>query len=67
MSTDLTVDADLEFTLDLPGARTVRGSLTGSGKHLQLRVSDPFLFAGRGPTRRPCGASRTGSPVTGSP
>ena len=47
MSTDLTVDADLEFTLDLPGARTVRGSLTGSGKHLQLRVSDPFLFAGR--------------------
>ena len=47
MSTDLTVDADLEFTLDLPGARTVRGSLAGSGKHLQLRVSDPFLFAGR--------------------
>ena len=47
MSTDLTVDADLEFTLDLPGLRTVRGSLTGSGKHLQLRVSDPFLFAGR--------------------
>ena len=47
MSADLTVDADLEFTLDLPGARTVRGSLTGSGKHLQLRVSDPLLFAGR--------------------
>ena len=47
MSTDLTVDADLEFTLDLPGSRTVRGSLTGSGKNLQLRVSDPFLFAGR--------------------
>ena len=47
MSTDLTIDADLEFTLDLPGSRTVRGSLTGSGKNLQLRVSDPFLFAGR--------------------
>jgi hypothetical protein len=47
MSTDLTIDADLEFTLDLPGSRTVRGSLTGSGKHLQLRVSDPFVFAGR--------------------
>jgi len=46
MPTDLTVDADLDFTLDLPGARTVSGSLTGSGKHLQLRVSDPFLFAG---------------------
>ena len=43
----LTVDADLEFTLDLPGERTVRGSLTGSGAQLQLRVSDPFLFAGR--------------------
>ena len=47
MPTDLTVEADLKFTLDLPGLRTVRGSLTGSGKHLQLRVSDPFLFAGR--------------------
>src|SRR6188472_4072495 len=47
MSTDLTLDADLEFTLDLPGSRTVRGTLTGSGGHLQLRVSDPFLFAGR--------------------
>jgi len=47
MSVDLTVEADLEFTLDLPGSRTVRGSLTGAGKSLQLRVSDPFLFAGR--------------------
>jgi len=47
MSTDLTVDADLAFTLGLPDARTVRGSLTGSGKQLQIRVSDPFLFAGR--------------------
>lgn len=47
MAADLAVDADLDFTLDLPGARTVRGSLTGSGKHLQLRVSHPFLFAGR--------------------
>ncbi len=47
MSTDLTIDADLEFTLDLPGSRTVRGSLGGSGKNLQLRISDPFLFAGR--------------------
>lgn len=46
MPTDLMVEADLVFSLDLPGARTVRGSLTGSGKHLQLRVSDPFLFAG---------------------
>ncbi|MGZ5404302.1 MAG: hypothetical protein ACXWDL_06600, partial [Nocardioides sp.] len=47
MSTDLTVDADLQFTLELPGTRTVSGSLTGSRNCLQLRVSDPFLFAGR--------------------
>ena len=47
MPTDLTVDAALEFTLDLAGARTISGSLTGSGKHLQLRISDPSVFAGR--------------------
>ena len=47
MSIDLTVAADLEFTVDLPGSRTVRGSLTGSGTQLELRLSDPFLFAGR--------------------
>lgn len=47
MVTDLTVDADLEFAVDLPGSRTVTGALKGSGKALQLRVSDPFLFAGR--------------------
>jgi hypothetical protein len=47
VATDLTVDADLAFSVDLPGSRTVTGSLTGSGKQLVLRVSDPFLFAGR--------------------
>jgi hypothetical protein len=47
MAIDLTVDADLAFTVDLPGSRTVQGSLTGSGKQLVLRVSDPFVFAGR--------------------
>ena len=47
MGIDLTVDADLAFSVDLPGSRTVRGSLTGSGKELVLRVSDPFVFAGR--------------------
>lgn len=47
MSVDLTVEADLEFSLQLPGSRTVTGVLTGSEKHLELRVSDPFLFAGR--------------------
>jgi hypothetical protein len=47
MPLDLTVDADLEFSVDLPGGRAVTGVLTGSGTDLQLRVSDPFLFAGR--------------------
>ena len=47
MALDVTVDADLELTLELPGARPVTGSLTGSGTALELRVSDPFLFAGR--------------------
>ena len=47
MVTDLTVDVDLEFSLDIPGSRTVTGSLSGFGKTLELRVSDPFLFGGR--------------------
>ena len=47
MAIDLTVDADVVFAVDLPGSRTVRGSLTGTGKRLVLRVSDPFVFAGR--------------------
>ena len=47
MALDVTVDADLELTFELPGARPVTGSLTGSGTALELRVSDPFLFAGR--------------------
>lgn len=47
MTTTLTVDADLQFSVDIPGSRTVTGELTGSGKALELRVSHPFLFAGR--------------------
>ncbi len=47
MAADLTVDADLTFSVDIPGSRTVTGTLTGSGKSLQLQLSDPFLFAGR--------------------
>ncbi len=43
----VTIDADLEFSLDLPGAGLVSGTLTGSGHHLELRISDPFLFAGK--------------------
>ena len=47
MATSLTVDVDLEFSVDIQGSRTVTGALTGSGKALELRVSHPFLFAGR--------------------
>ncbi len=47
MATDLSLNVDLQFSVDLPGSRTVTGTVTGSGKALELRVSDPFLFAGR--------------------
>jgi hypothetical protein len=41
------VDADLGFSLEIPGGRTVSGQVTGSGRALTLTVSDPFAFAGR--------------------
>ncbi len=43
----LSVDADLKFSVDVPGARRVNGHLTGSGTDLELRVDDSFVFAGR--------------------
>jgi hypothetical protein len=46
--TRLDVAADLQFTVDLPGRAPVRGSLSGTGGRLELRVSDPGAFAGRG-------------------
>ncbi len=47
MVPDLVVDADLEFSVDIPGSETVTGVLSGSGTSLEVRVSNPFLFAGR--------------------
>lgn len=47
MATDLALDVDLQFSVDVPGSHPVTGALTGSGKALELRVSNPFLFAGR--------------------
>ncbi len=49
----LCVDADLDFAMTAPGpagqdGRTVSGRLTGTGAHLDLQVSDPTVFAGRG-------------------
>lgn len=43
----LLLAADLKFEVDVPGGRRVTGALTGSGSALELRVSDPAMFAGR--------------------
>ena len=48
MATELDVAADLEFSVDAPGREPVEGSLRGRDGHLELRVSDPAAFAGRG-------------------
>lgn len=47
MAPAVEVRADLSFTADVPGFGRVRGDLTGSGRELELRVSDPVFFAGR--------------------
>jgi hypothetical protein len=46
---ELSVEADLDFTMTLPGAdrREVTGRLRGSGSHLEVEVSDPTVFASR--------------------
>jgi hypothetical protein len=43
-----TIAADLCFEVAVPGRQPVRGSLTGHGSRLDLRVDDPGAFAGRG-------------------
>jgi hypothetical protein len=43
----LAVEADLRFSVEVSGARTVSGHLCGSGTALELRVDEPFVFAGR--------------------
>lgn len=47
MTTELTLVADLEFSVDLPGSPPVTGTLSGSGSDLELRVSSASMFAGR--------------------
>jgi hypothetical protein len=42
------VRADLRFTAEVPGFGPVDGALTGRGRDLELRVSNPVFFAGRG-------------------
>jgi hypothetical protein len=47
MTSTLHVDADLRFSVEVPGSVRATGTLSGSGPALELRVSQPFLFAGR--------------------
>lgn len=47
MSVSLDVRADLRFSGDVPGFGLVTGDLTGSGRDLVFRVSNPLFFAGR--------------------
>lgn len=43
----LSIEADLQFSVEVTGDRTVSGALSGSGSALELTVSDPLVFAGR--------------------
>jgi hypothetical protein len=47
MASAVEVRADLCFSADVPGFGRVTGELVGSGKELELRVSNPVFFAGR--------------------
>lgn len=47
MADRVEVRADLRFTAEVPGFGQVAGALTGQGRDLELRVSDPVFFAGR--------------------
>lgn len=44
----LEVTADLSFEVEVPGRAPLHGSLSGTGRHLELRVDDPAAFGGRG-------------------
>lgn len=48
MTTDVSFDADLRFSVSVPGHEPVAGTLVGSGRRLELRLADPVAFAGRG-------------------
>ena len=48
MAPELTVVADLDFSVDVPGRRPVHGRLAGAGRRLRLVVDDPTAFVGRG-------------------
>jgi len=48
MGFDLAIDADLDFSIEIPGSRSVKGALTGSGKASIAYALEKRLFdAGR--------------------
>lgn len=47
MSSAVRFEADLRFSVDVPGRGEVTGALRGAGDRLELHVSDPVVFAGR--------------------
>lgn len=48
MPTEVSFDADLSFSVTVPGHPPVGGTLTGRGRSLELRLDDAVAFAGRG-------------------
>lgn len=48
MTNSVRFEADLRFSVAVPGRGEVTGSLRGAGDRLELHVSDPVVFAGRG-------------------
>ena len=47
MANDVTVDADLTFSVENPGCPPSPGSSPGQDKSLELRINHPFVFTGR--------------------
>ena len=43
----VTIAADLDFTVAVPGGATVNGHVRGAGNDLVVEVDDPTIFAGR--------------------
>lgn len=41
-----TVAAELRFSVEIPGHGPVHGTVTGAGRRLEVRLSDPAYFAG---------------------
>lgn len=51
MPTDVSFEADLRFSVSVPGHGDVAGTLVGHGRRLELRLDNPVAFAGRGDAR----------------